>query len=164
MAKQSRGAESIATEIQGALTKRFGASAFTVQRTEAVGPKVGGELKQKAIYAILISFLATLIYLALRFEWRFGVAAVIATAHDILATLAFIKYAHLEISLVVVGGDPDDDRLFAERHDHHLRSRAREPAPAAEGLALRHAQPLGERDAAALGTDARHRLRDACSR
>jgi len=104
VAQQTRGAESIATEIQAALTKRFGAPAFTVQRTEAVGPKVGGELRQKALYAILISFLATLLYLAWRFEWRFGVAAVVATAHDILATLAFIKYAHLEISLVVVGG------------------------------------------------------------
>ncbi len=104
VAQQTRGAESIATEIQAALTKRFGASAFAVQRTEAVGPKVGGELKQKAIYAILLSFLATLIYLAWRFEWRFGVAAVVATAHDILATLAFIKYANHEISLIVVGG------------------------------------------------------------
>jgi preprotein translocase subunit SecF len=104
VAQQTRGAESIATEIQGALTKHFGASAFTVQRTEAVGPKVGGELRQKALYAILISFAATLAYLAWRFEWRFGVAAVVATAHDILATLAFIKYANLEISLVVVGG------------------------------------------------------------
>jgi preprotein translocase subunit SecF len=104
VAQQTRGAESIATGIQAALTKRFGASAFTVQRTEAVGPKVGGELKQKAIYAILLSFLATLLYLAWRFEWRFGVAAVVATAHDILATLAFIKYANLEISLIVVGG------------------------------------------------------------
>jgi preprotein translocase subunit SecF len=104
VAQQTRGAESIATEIQAALTKRFGPTAFAVQRTEAVGPKVGGELRQKAIYAILFSFLVTLAYLAWRFEWRFGVAAVVATAHDILATLAFIKYAHLEISLVVVGG------------------------------------------------------------
>ena len=75
-----------------------------MQRTEAVGPKVGGELRTKAIYAILLSFLATLLYLAWRFEWRFGIAAVVATAHDILATLAFIKYANLEISLIVVGG------------------------------------------------------------
>jgi preprotein translocase subunit SecF len=104
VAQQTRGAESIATEIQAALTKRFGPTAYSVQRTEAVGPKVGGELRQKAIYAILFSFLVTLAYLAWRFEWRFGVAAVVATAHDILATLAFIKYANLEISLVVVGG------------------------------------------------------------
>ena len=54
------------------------------------------------ITAILISFLVTLIYLAIRFEWRFGVAAVAATAHDILTTLAFLAIMHLEVSLTVV--------------------------------------------------------------
>ena len=48
--------------------------------------------------------LVTLIYLAFRFEWRFGVAAVLATAHDIVATLAFMKCMNLEVSLTVVGG------------------------------------------------------------
>ena len=74
-----------------------------MDRLEAVGPKVGGELRQKALIAILLSFVATLVYLAFRFEFRFGVAAVAATAHDILTTLAFIKYMNLEVSLVVVG-------------------------------------------------------------
>jgi preprotein translocase subunit SecF len=134
VAQQTRGAESIATEIQGALTKRFGATAFAVQRTEAVGPKVGGELRQKAIYAILLSFLITLGYLAWRFEWRFGVAAVIATAHDILATLAFIKYANLEISLVVVGGiltmigySLNDTIIIFDRVRENLRRRQKIP-------------------------------------
>lgn len=104
VAEQSRGAQSVATTITRALNTKYGAGEFTVQRTEAVGPKVGGELRQKAFYAILVSFLVTLLYLAWRFEWRFGVAAVVATAHDILGTLAFIKYLHLEISLIVVGG------------------------------------------------------------
>ena len=71
-------------------------------RSEGVGPKVGGELQQKALIAILFSFVTTLIYLAFRFEWRFGLAAVIATAHDVLATIAFIRYLDLEVSLVVV--------------------------------------------------------------
>ena len=57
----------------------------------AVGPRVGAELRRGAMIAMLISFLVTLAYLALRFEWRFGVAAVLATAHDILVTIAFIK-------------------------------------------------------------------------
>ena len=43
-------------------------------RTEAVGPKVGSELRQKAVIAILLSFAVVLIYLAIRFEWRFGVS------------------------------------------------------------------------------------------
>jgi len=67
-----------------------------------VSPKVGGELRTQALLAVLTSFLFVLIYLAVRFEWRFGLAAIIATAHDILATLAFIAVMRLEVSLVVV--------------------------------------------------------------
>ena len=133
VAQQTRGAESVANEIQAALSKRFGASAYAVQRTETVGPKVGGELRSKAIYAILFSFLVTLAYLAWRFEWRFGVAAVVATAHDILATLAFIKYAHLEISLVVVGGiltmigySLNDTIIIFDRVRENLRKQRKE--------------------------------------
>ncbi|MGI8496890.1 MAG: protein translocase subunit SecF [Gemmatimonadaceae bacterium] len=103
VALQQRGAASVAALISSALRSRYGADGFKVGRTEAVGPKVGQELRQKALYAILASFLITLVYLAWRFEWRFGVAAIAATAHDILATLAFIKYTNLEISLIVVG-------------------------------------------------------------
>jgi preprotein translocase subunit SecF len=80
----------------------LGAGTYEVARTEAVGPKVGGELRQKAFLAIFLSFFAVLAYLAYRFEWRFGLAAVIATAHDILATIAFIGVMRLEVSLTVV--------------------------------------------------------------
>jgi preprotein translocase subunit SecF len=96
------GAESVARRIQSALTQRFGANAFQIRSTEAVGAKVGSELQRGAIYAILVSFLLTLAYLAIRFEWRFGLAAVVATAHDILTTLAFIKIMNLEVSLTVI--------------------------------------------------------------
>ena len=82
--------EQTAKAISGALDQVLGAGQYTVARTEAVGPKVGAELRQKAFFAILLSFVAVLAYLAYRFEWRFGLAAVIATAHDILATLRFI--------------------------------------------------------------------------
>jgi preprotein translocase SecF subunit len=71
-------------------------------RSTGVGPKVGGELRTQALLAILASFFAVLVYLAFRFEWRFGLAAIVATAHDILATLAFIVAMRLEVSLVVV--------------------------------------------------------------
>jgi preprotein translocase subunit SecF len=134
VAKQTRGAQSVAGEITAALTKKFGPPPnFRVDRTEAVGPKVGGELQQKALYAILGSFVLTLIYLAIRFEWRFGVAAVIATAHDILGTLAFIKYLHLEISLIVLGGvltmigySLNDTIIIFDRVREDLRKRRKE--------------------------------------
>ena len=99
---QAAGAESVARRIASVLTDKFGPNSFTVVRTEAVGPKVGGELRRGAMIAILLSSLATLIYLAIRFEWRFGLAAVLSSAHDVLVTLAFLKLMHLEVSLMVV--------------------------------------------------------------
>lgn len=91
-----------AAAVARALTIAFSETGYEVLRTEAVGPKVGGELRGKALFAVFLSFAATLVYLWFRFEWRFGVAAVVATAHDIVATIAFIAMLHLEISLVVV--------------------------------------------------------------
>jgi preprotein translocase subunit SecF len=95
--------QAVAAAVGRALDQSVGAGPYTVVRTEAVGPKVGQELQGKAVMAILLSFVVTLIYLAVRFEWRFGLAAVVATAHDVIATLAFISVLHLEVSLIVVG-------------------------------------------------------------
>ena len=95
-------AEAVGGLVRRALDTELGAGAYEVGRSEGVGPKVGAELQEKAFIAILLSFLVTLVYLAFRFEWRFGLAAVVATAHDILATIAFIRYLNLEVSLVVV--------------------------------------------------------------
>ena len=92
----------VADTIEAQLAAAFGEDAFEVVRTEQVGAKVGGELQLKALYAILFSFLLTLIYLAIRFELRFGMAAVIATLHDILITLGFLAAFRVEIALPTV--------------------------------------------------------------
>jgi preprotein translocase subunit SecF len=96
--------QATAAALQQALDAVLGAGSYTILRTEAVGPKVGGELRAKALLAILLSFVAVLIYLAYRFEWRFGVAAIIATGHDVLASIAFVGLVRLEVSLFVVAG------------------------------------------------------------
>jgi preprotein translocase subunit SecF len=87
-----------ATEV---LAGTYGAEGFTMS-ADAVGPKVGSELQRKAGIAILMSFALTLVYLAFRFEWRFGVAAIIATFHDITITIGFISLFNLEITLATV--------------------------------------------------------------
>ncbi len=97
-----RATQQTAAAVDSALTHALGAGSFQIVRTEAVGPKVGSELRSRAILAVLLSFGATLVYLWFRFEWRFSVAAIIATAHDIVTTVAFMAILHLEISLVVV--------------------------------------------------------------
>jgi len=103
VASQSRGAENISVTIENVLKKKYGAT-VAVKRTEAVSPRVGQEFKRGAIIAILLSFLITLVYLSIRFEWRFAAAAIIATSHDVFTTIAFLKLMHLEISLTVVAG------------------------------------------------------------
>jgi len=97
------GTEATAAAVEQALKTGIGEGQYKIVRHEAVGPKVGKELQGKAFLAIFFSFIVTLIYLAMRFEWRFGLAAVLATLHDILTTIAFIRYLNLEVSLVVVG-------------------------------------------------------------
>ncbi|HJQ67155.1 MAG TPA: protein translocase subunit SecF [Gemmatimonadales bacterium] len=95
--------EATGAAVRQALDANLGAGNYRVVRTEAAEPKVGRELQGKAFLAILLSFVVLLVYLAIRFEWRFGLAAVLATAHDIVATVVFIRYLNLEVSLVVVG-------------------------------------------------------------
>jgi preprotein translocase subunit SecD len=88
--------------VNKGLDQVVGQGNFEITRTEAVGAKVGGELRGQAFLAIFLSFFAVLAYLAYRFEWRFGLAAVIATAHDMVTTIAFTAAMRLEVSLVVV--------------------------------------------------------------
>jgi preprotein translocase subunit SecF len=127
-------ADSSGSQIAHILEQRLGsANKVTVARAEAVGPRVGSELKTKAITAILISFIVTLVYLAIRFEWRFGVAATIATMHDILTTLAFLAMMRLEISLTVVaailtviGYSLNDTIIIFDRVRENLRKQRKE--------------------------------------
>jgi preprotein translocase subunit SecF len=121
-----------ADEVALALTGTFGEGSFEVIRTEAVGPRVGEELQQRALLAILISFALTLIYVAFRFEWRFGVAAIVATAHDILITLGFIAALRMEISvatvaafLTIVGYSLNDTIVVFDRVRENLAKRMR---------------------------------------
>jgi len=94
--------ESVSAQIKGRLDAAFGEGSLEIERTELVGPKIGGELLRKAAFAIIFSFFLTLIYLAIRFELRFGAAAIIATAHDILITLGFLALFRVEIALPTV--------------------------------------------------------------
>jgi preprotein translocase subunit SecF len=96
------GAESVSKKIESLVIQKYGPGQVRVVRTEAVGPRVGSEIRRDALIAMLLSFLVTTVYLAIRFEWRFALAALIATGHDVFTTLAFIKLMHLEVSLTVV--------------------------------------------------------------
>ncbi len=99
---EDEGIEAVRARYEGQLSTAFGNDIFTVVRTESVGPKIGAELERNAALAIMFSFLLTLVYIAMRFELRFGLAAVIATLHDILVTLGFLAVFRVEIALPTV--------------------------------------------------------------
>ncbi len=75
-----------------------------LQRVEFVGPQVGQELYENGAMALLAVILGIMAYLALRFEWRFAVAAIIANMHDIVIILGFFAFFQWEFSLTVLAG------------------------------------------------------------
>ncbi|MEM7679674.1 MAG: protein translocase subunit SecF [Pseudomonadota bacterium] len=72
------------------------------RRVEFVGPQVGKELKLQGLYAVLFSLAGILAYIWFRFEWQFGVAAIIALAHDSLATIGLFALTQMEFNLSTV--------------------------------------------------------------
>ncbi len=88
--------------VVGALQDSFFVSDFGIRNVEIVGPQVGQQLRKQAILATLYSLAGMLIYLALRFEWIYGVAAVLTVFHDTLITVGAFSLLNWEISLTVI--------------------------------------------------------------
>ena len=88
--------------VVAALQDGFFLSDFGVYQVEIVGPQVGAQLKGQAMRAVAFSLLGMLIYLGFRFEWIYGVAAVITVFHDTLITVGAFSLANKEISLTVI--------------------------------------------------------------
>ncbi|MCV3386889.1 protein translocase subunit SecF [Campylobacter sp. IFREMER_LSEM_CL2256] len=75
---------------------------FEVRRVDVVGPKVGDELRNKGLMAVGISLIAILIYLAVRFEWRFAMASIVCEIHDIVITLGVIALFEIDVNLDIL--------------------------------------------------------------
>jgi preprotein translocase subunit SecF len=88
--------------VVASLDNIFFVSDFGIRNVEIVGPQVGGQLRRQAILATLYSLAGMLIYLALRFEWIYGVAAVLTVFHDTLITVGAFSLLNWEISLTVI--------------------------------------------------------------
>jgi preprotein translocase subunit SecF len=88
--------------VVAAVKNDFYLSSFAVRNTEIVGPKVGSDLRRQALYVTLAGLGAMLIYIWYRFELIYGVAAVIATFHDVLITIGIFSLLNKEISLTVI--------------------------------------------------------------
>ena len=99
---QLKTVDGVTPAVLNTLNNGFVLGNFAVYDVEIVGPKVGAELRMQAIRATLYALAGMLIYIAFRFEWVYGAAAVIAVFHDVLITLGFFSLFHYEISLTVI--------------------------------------------------------------
>jgi len=89
-------------QILSVIKQEFYPGNFTVRSVEIVGPKIGADLRQQAINVVLIALGAMLVYIAFRFEWIYGVAAVIAVFHDTIITIGLFSLFGKEIDLTVI--------------------------------------------------------------
>ena len=95
-------AQSLTSRVEEALGAAFGKGAYEVRRIEMVGPKVGRDLTRKAIMAIIFSWIGILVYVGVRFEFRYALGGIVALIHDILITITFLSLFNKEFDLNIV--------------------------------------------------------------
>ena len=96
------GVPGVTPQILTAMKGSFFPGQFHIGRVEIVGPKIGADLRQQAINVVLIALAAMLVYIAFRFEWIYGVAAVIAVFHDTIITIGLFSLFNKQIDLTVI--------------------------------------------------------------
>jgi preprotein translocase subunit SecF len=91
-----------ADRVRGLLAKELESRKFEALRTEVVGPRVGDELRNKALLSVLLSTLLMGLYIAFRFDLRFGAGAAIALMHDVAVTVSALALMNMEVDLTIV--------------------------------------------------------------
>lgn len=126
--------EKVAEKVLEVFKKDFADNPYVVDSSTEIGPTIGQKLQKDALIAITISMLGIILYVAARFEFRFGVAAAIATFHDVLAVLGIFYVLDKEITLLIVtalltlaGYSLTDTVVVFDRIRENLKVRHREP-------------------------------------
>jgi preprotein translocase subunit SecF len=122
-------------QISNTLTEKFkGKSEFEVLRVETVGPRVGKDLRQRAVLAVLAATVVMGAYIAIRFEPRFGIGAAVALLHDVMVAVAALSLAGMEFDLTtvaalltIVGYSVNDTVIVSDRIRENMRKNRREP-------------------------------------
>jgi preprotein translocase subunit SecF len=97
-----RESEGTSDKVQNLFKQEFANNAFEVDSITEIGPVIGKAVQRDALVAITVSMIAIIIYIAFRFEFKFGVAAAIATIHDVFAVLGIFYLLNWEINLLIV--------------------------------------------------------------
>lgn len=132
--KSAEDLEGMSKKIQASLQERFKDKTLEIRRVEVVGPKVGKDLKTKAIWAVGLSFAAILVFVAWRFKQvSFGLGGIAALVHDIIITYGTISIAGLEYSLplmavilTIIGFSINDTIVIFDRVRENLKKMRKE--------------------------------------
>jgi preprotein translocase subunit SecF len=132
--KTSEDLEEVSKKIQASLQERFKDNAFEIRRVEAVGPKVGKDLKEKALWAVGFSLVAILIYVAWRFKQvAYGLGGIVALFHDVIITYGAISIFNLEYSLsllavilTIIGFSINDTIVIFDRVRENIKKMRKE--------------------------------------
>ena len=130
---EEEGAAEASGNLSQTLKEGFVDNPFEIRKVERVGPKIGEELRGKAVLAILAAMLGIVIYITFRFEFKFAVGALIALAHDVIITLGIFSIMDIEINLAViaafltiVGYSLNDTIVVYDRIRENVKSMRRE--------------------------------------
>lgn len=88
--------------VQSAFKKEFADNPFSVESTTEIGPSIGDKLRKDTLIAVVLSLLSIIIYIAWRFDFKFGIGAIIATIHDVLAMIAVFYLLNKEVNLLFI--------------------------------------------------------------
>jgi preprotein translocase subunit SecF len=126
--------EEVGHQVKESLKDKFNLDDITVERVEMVGPKVGRDLREKALLSIIYAIIGIVIYISWRFEFQYAIAAIIALIHDVLVTMGAFSIADKEFTLVIVaafltiiGYSLNDTIVIFDRIRENLRRRGKTP-------------------------------------
>lgn len=131
-----RESEGTSDKVQTMFKQEFPGNPFEVVSIQEIGPVIGQALQRQALWAITISIIGIIIYVAFRFQFKFGVAAAIATVHDVLAVLGIFYILHKEVNLLIItalltlaGYSLTDTVVIFDRIRENLKKNRRDPLP-----------------------------------
>ena len=126
--------EEMGADIKQALEEKKGFTGIIIERVEMVGPKVGKDLRMKALLSIVYAIIGIVIYISWRFEFQYAIAAIIALIHDVLVTMGAFSILDKEFTLVVVaafltiiGYSLNDTIVVFDRIRENTRRKSKEP-------------------------------------
>jgi preprotein translocase subunit SecF len=124
----------LTSRVEEAFTAAFGKGAYETRRIEVVGPKVGKDLTRKALLAIIFSWIGILIYVGVRFEFRYALGGIIALIHDVMITITFLSVFDKEFDLnivaallTIIGYSINDTIVIFDRIRENTRKNIRMP-------------------------------------